>query len=292
MIRAGAGARAAAVHGIRAVATRRQESTRRLTGLLLSGLALLASGCAPGPERPSPAPAGAAPPLAGDLYRPGQAGVRVYAVRPQDSEVRILVYRSGPLAALGHNHVIASRDLEGFVRIEEQGGSGRADLSMPVATLSVDDPAMRAEAGPDFPLNVSPDAGEATRRNLLGPVVLDAARYPYVTVAASLSAGPAREAVLETLFRVRDATYRTRVPARLTVDGQRLEVEADLTLSQTDLGLTPFSALGGALTVEDALPVHVRLVAWRSSGGQASAPGYDDPLGQMAAVADESEVTR
>ena len=292
MIRAGTGAQAAAVHGVRVVASRRQKSARRLTGLLLVGLALLASGCAPAPERPPPAPVQAAPPLPSDLYRPGQAGVRVYAVRPRDSEVRILVYRSGSLAALGHNHVIASRDLEGFVRIEEQVGSGRADLSMPVATLSVDDPAMRAEAGPDFPLNVSPDAGEATRRNLLGPVVLDAARYPYVTVTASLSAGPAREAVLETLFRVRDATYRTRVPARLTVDEQRLEVEADLTLSQTDLGLTPFSALAGALTVEDALPVHVRLVAWRSSGGQASAPGYDDPLGQMAAVADESEVTR
>jgi hypothetical protein len=187
-------------------------------------------------------------------------------VSPKDSEVRILVHRGGRLAVLGHNHVVTSRDLEGFVRIEDQAGSGRADLLMPVATLMVDDPVMRAQAGPEFPPDVSSDAIEATRHNLLGPVVLHGARYPYVRVTATLSGAAPPEVILETALTVRDVTYRTRVPARLQVDEERLEVEGEVALRQTDLGLTPYSALAGALAVEDALPVRFHVVAKRLRG--------------------------
>ena len=66
------------------------------------------------------------------------------------SKLTVKVYRSGALAALGHNHVIISRELDGFVYLADDMSKARADLFVPVAGFIVDDAAERTAAGPDF----------------------------------------------------------------------------------------------------------------------------------------------
>ncbi|WP_455384239.1 hypothetical protein, partial [Acidihalobacter prosperus] len=72
-----------------------------VAGLLAAGLL---GGCAGAPTA-APAQTGgtltAAPPL------PRQ-GATAYHVVQADSQLRLRVYRAGPLAALGHNHVIST----------------------------------------------------------------------------------------------------------------------------------------------------------------------------------------
>jgi hypothetical protein len=81
------------------------SSGRARAGIALTALALLAA-CAP---------AGRAPPPA-ERVQPGApaaaAGSR-FRIDAARSELRILVYRAGPLARLGHNHVLRVRDLQG-----------------------------------------------------------------------------------------------------------------------------------------------------------------------------------
>ena len=62
--------------------------------------------------------------------------------------------------------------------------SGRADLYVPLDTLVVDEPALRAEAGFDTQPSAADIAG--TRRNMLEKV-LEADRYPFALIAVKRS---------------------------------------------------------------------------------------------------------
>ena len=107
----------------------------------------------PSPSEPSPSGARvAAEPIAGTTarYAP-RPGSRVYRIRPDLSLVEIQVFREGSLARLGHNHLIAVRDLRGWWR-QGADGRGQADLWFAADRLTVAEPALRQAAGPEFEL--------------------------------------------------------------------------------------------------------------------------------------------
>jgi hypothetical protein len=60
---------------------------------------------------------------------------------------------------------------------------------------------------------------------------------------------------------VRDHDSTIEVPVRYEPQGDEVIVSGEFPLKQTDLGLTPFSALLGALQVVDEMKVRFRIVA-------------------------------
>ena len=94
-----------------------------------------------------------------------QAVGRRVSRRSGESLVVIEVRRAGSLARLGHDHVVASHDVNGYVAPQE----GRADLYVPLARLAVDEAALRAEAGFDTQPTESDIGG--TRANMLEKVL-------------------------------------------------------------------------------------------------------------------------
>ncbi|PQO96637.1 YceI family protein [Massilia phosphatilytica] len=188
-----------------------------------------------------------------DAYRTAAAsGTAVYAVDPGASLVAVTVRRGGLMARLGHDHVVASHTLTGYAA----PGMGRADVSFRVDQLTVDEPQLLRDAG--IVTSPAPEAVEGTRKNMLGPV-LDAQRYPVVTLQAELPAdGRLRVAV--TLHGV---TRRLQLPAAVRVDAAQLSASGTARLKQTDFGITPFSVGAGLLSVQDELEVRFRIVARR-----------------------------
>jgi len=71
---------------------------------------------------------------------------RVYRVLPDESVLRVLVGRAGPLAAMGHQHVVTSRDISGAIFVGEAMEDSRADLLIPVRFLRVDEKEERGRA--------------------------------------------------------------------------------------------------------------------------------------------------
>lgn len=231
-------------------------ATRNLCCLLV--LALLAS-CSP-EQMISPAPEPEPAESASGVYRRAseQQANQVYMVDSQHSLLSIVVRRGGPLARMGHDHLIASRDLHGFVLINNREHSCRADLTLPLQTLRADEPALREKAG----LTTQPTAEDiaATRSNMFAHV-LDLARYPQVVIAIR----QCPEAAAEVLALVTLNGVERTVPLtmQLETDSTGLKVQGTATVRQSDFGIQPFAVMGGLLKVEDSLDIQFSISAGR-----------------------------
>jgi hypothetical protein len=62
-------------------------------------------------------------------------------------------------------------------------------------------------------------------------------------------------------IRVRDQVHVFSVPVSYTLGANELLAQGELTLKQTDLGLAPFTALLGALAVQDEMQLQFHIVA-------------------------------
>ena len=184
------------------------------------------------------------------------ARTRAYRLDSERSLVRIFVYRDGPLAQLGHNHVLRVRALRGELDDAREGRSGTFRLTFPVADFLIDDPADRAIAGEGFESVPTDDDIAGTRRNLLGPKVLDAATFPDITIEGDLIADAT---AADTRFVVHGQVAAARVPLRLDRSGDEVVVTGAFTVRQSDWGLVPFSVAFGALRVRDELDVRFEL---------------------------------
>jgi hypothetical protein len=186
-----------------------------------------------------------------------------YAVDPNASEVRLLVYRDGPLARFGHNHVLVGR-VRGAIHAGADAAQSGFGLEIPVDSLVVDPPAARAEEGPEFASQVSDAAREATRENLLGKDVLDAASAPIIRVESVSLAGPDWNPTVTARATLRGRSRDLRFPAAVFRQGDALIAVAAFAISQSAFGIEPFSTLNGGLRVLDTLDVRIRVVSRRS----------------------------
>jgi polyisoprenoid-binding protein YceI len=225
---------------------------------LWAGLAVLGLwGCqtSPPPERvPTPANAPA--------QQPGiPAGAHEFKVIPEESLLQVLVYRGGAMARLGHNHVIASHALEGEVQVAEDLTATRFEIRVPVNQLTVDEPAMREGAGPDFPPDVPQSARDGTRKNLLSEALLDGANYPQIRLRATdvVATGDGFDVGVE--IALKDQVRKVRVPVQLERKDGALIARGEFALKQSQLGLKPFSVAMGTLVVLDDMKVRFEISA-------------------------------
>ena len=209
-------------------------------------VAALLAGCAAPPPATAPAPLDAA----GWYRQAGAAGATVLAIDPTQSLIAVTVRRGGLLARLGHDHVVASHAITGFAAPV----AGRADFSFRLDQMTVDEPALRREAG----LDTQPSAAavDGTRTNMLTRV-LDAERFPLVALHAQQLAGQPMQLTI-TLHGV---TRTVAAPARIDATPDGVVATGSLVLRQSDFGITPMSVMGGAIAVQDALELHYRIVA-------------------------------
>jgi len=234
---------------------RNPAKRRKLIGVgaLLCALTLIA-GC-PRPVRKPEAPPAEPPPIA------DTRGAAIYSIDPQQSAVLIYVYRGGTLARLGHNHVVASKNVSGRAWLHPTFTRSGFELTFPAAQLIVDDPDMRRAAGADFSSEVSEADKAGTHRNMLREEVLNAERYPQITLRSMRVDGSPRDATLTTRITIRDAARDVEVPVSIQIDGERLRASGELDINQTDFGIKPFSVALGALEVQDRLHLEFNIVA-------------------------------
>jgi YceI-like domain len=183
-------------------------------------------------------------------------GKPVYRVAPAQSLVVIEVRRGGSLARLGHDHVVASHDLTGYVA----PGEGRADMYIALARLAVDEPALRKEAG--FDTQPTESDIEGTRSNMLNHV-LEAEQFPFALIGVGGAKIQQKKATLAVAITLHGHMRTFQVPAEIDADEKSIVVSGKLAFNQTDFGITPYSLLGGAIAVKDGLELRFKIGAQR-----------------------------
>jgi polyisoprenoid-binding protein YceI len=242
------------------VATRKAQTgkTRRL-GLIFP-LALLAGCQTPAPPGPEDTAVLASPVRRQATPLPEAPR---FVVDPDASEIRLLVYRAGPLARFGHNHVISGH-ARGEIRAGANATASGFRLDIPVASLVVDDPAARAQEDTEFSAQVSAEARRGTREHMLGKDVLDADAYPSIVIESIALSGPRWNPTVRARVTLRGAARELRFPAAVVQCDGLLTVVADFRLRQSEFGIAPYSTLGGGLSVRDEIGVRVHLLARRT----------------------------
>lgn len=189
------------------------------------------------------------------------AGARIFELNSTQSVVLIYVTRAGRMKHLGHDHVVASENLSGFVQVTDDLVGSTADLQIALRDLVVDAPKYRHEFGLDS--DVSENAIRGTYRNMQAEV-LESAEYPYAQISVEyLLAGTANH-MLRVSVNLHGAATVYDVPVALEVDEDRLTVSGELTIAHSDFNLQPFSAVGGLLSVAEPMELRFLIVANRT----------------------------
>lgn len=224
-----------------------------------AGLALLLAACQTAPVSVG---AGSAVPTL-PLPAPA-AGAVHYTVDASRSDVRFLVYKAGPLAAFGYDHVIRARGIRGDVYLASDFAASSFSLTLAVKDFEVDVPEDRAVEGPDFAPRPSPQAVQGTTAHMLGPEELDAEHYPEVRIQSVHLVGPewGPDATIRVTLHgtARDLT----VPIALAQEGDDLIATGSFEIVQSEFGIKPHALLGGGLAVGDLVRVRFRITAHKS----------------------------
>ena len=169
------------------LANARKDAARASRGAVLAVLVIVA-GCR-STTAPPPSTNASQSQSVDSAVTTTRAGTRTLQVDPERTVVTVFVRRAGPLARLGHDHVITSGDEAGSVRLGNTPADSSFELTLPVDRLQVDLPAARAAAGLEFAAPVPDDARAGTRHNMLRAEVLDGERYPQIVVRADSLGG-------------------------------------------------------------------------------------------------------
>lgn len=192
-----------------------------------------------------------------DYSHAAAEGKRIFRLDSEKSQIDVVVRREGPLARLGHDHVVSVREADGFFLMAgKPDEKSRAELRFRADQLEVDAAAARNH----YMLDTDPDAQDiqATRQNLLEKV-LEADQWPwlFITLSEFETVGDLNTAMVE--IAIRDSRINSRRAFRLAKSEAGVLIEGSLKIHQTELGLEPFSVLGGGLRVADQLEIHFRL---------------------------------
>lgn len=177
-----------------------------------------------------------------------------FVVDPARSEVAVHVGRAGLFKFAGHEHEVLATRLGG--RIEANGAhieSSSVNLTFEAAALQVSG---RGEPPEDVP---------KVQARMIGPELLDVARFPTITFRSTKVEGRSAGAESYDLrvtgeLALHGVTRSITLPLRVTVSADALRASGTLVVRQTDYGLSPVS-VAGVVKVKDELSIDFTIVA-------------------------------
>lgn len=230
---------------------------KNLSSVLLCLLAL--AGCQSMP----PAPDGISQAHPTQEAAPGWPNGQRYLIDQQASKLRLIVRAEGAMAHIGHPHVIGGSVIGGEVVLADPFHDSALRLTVHVDDLQIDQGEWLQAEG--FESDVDESDIAATRRNMLSPEQLDAESHPEIRIESIGITGPRWQPDIEALVTLAGETRRLTVPIALAMADDRLIAIGRFAIRQSDFGLTPYSAAGGALWVSDEVLIRFRIEA-RASG--------------------------
>jgi polyisoprenoid-binding protein YceI len=187
---------------------------------------------------------------------------KTYAIDAAASDVHWLVYKAGTFSRLGHNHVIAARNIQGNVTVDAaNSANSKFEIVIPVAQIEIDNAALRGGLGQDFASVPSVDDIAGTRKNMLGERVLAGDMFPAIRLTGTGLSGAAPAQTLKVKVEILGRVVDLVLPTTIGVSPDLVEASGQFELDHADLGMQPFSVMMGALQVAPKLSFSYHIVA-------------------------------
>jgi polyisoprenoid-binding protein YceI len=177
-------------------------------------------------------------------------GTTRLTVVPESSSVTIKVGKTGALSFAGHLHEVLAPGVSGTVVLDEAEPS-RSSVSLEFRAAS-----LRVSGAGEPPADVP-----KVQETMLGPQVLDAARFPSVSFRSSRVVVVTRSAAgadirVEGAVTLRGVTRTLTIPVHVTLapDGT-MTARGSFVIRQSEYGIKPVTAGGGSIRVKDDLDV-------------------------------------
>lgn len=188
-----------------------------------------------------------------------------YAIDAAASEIYWQVYKAGALSRFGHNHVISVAKLEGHVHLADQAAESWFEMTIPVADLVIDDPALREAKGEDFESVPSEEDIAGTQRNMLSETVLNGEQFPELRVTGRNLTAFSSDAAIDLTIAILGREVQVTVPVAVELADGELVASGAFSMNHADLGMEPFSVMMGALQVGEQLDFFFRIRATPSN---------------------------
>jgi polyisoprenoid-binding protein YceI len=188
--------------------------------------------------------------LAAVSAAPAGFGPTVLAIDAAESRVLIQVGKAGLLGFAGHAHEVIAPAVTGSITFDP------SDLSATTISLVFDASALRV-TGRDEPAADVPEV----QRVMVSDRVLDVARYSTIAfhsrrVSVTSSTPTSADALVEGDLTLHGMKRPMSVRVAVAFDGEGgLTARGSFSLKQTEFGIVPVTAAGGAVRVKDELEI-------------------------------------
>ncbi|HEY2460641.1 MAG TPA: YceI family protein [Candidatus Acidoferrum sp.] len=172
-----------------------------------------------------------------------------YSIVPNKSKIEINVYKEGLFKAFGHDHMVTTSEISGQVQYDSQKieNSG-VELKIAASSLSVTDPGESEKDRQDV---------QAAMR---GEKVLDVAKFAEIAFSSTGISGAKQtpegwDITLTGNLRLHGVQKAVTFPLKVRVEGGVLRAHGEVSIAQSDYGITPVKAAGGSVTVKDKIKI-------------------------------------
>ncbi len=169
-----------------------------------------------------------------------------FQIDPENSYIHVITDKSGALKGLAHNHVVSLLPLAGKVSFDDIAS---VSLTFKPTLFTVDTPENMAMYPDIWEKTVSENAAVGTKENMLGKKLLYAEKYPDVNVVLTLHSLNDNDALFNANIQLKNNNLNLRIPGQLNATDSQLSAQADFELTNEQLKLEPFKAMGGAMMV-------------------------------------------
>ena len=185
----------------------------------------------------------------------GAQGTASYSIDSQQSKVEIHVGKQGAFSAFGHDHLVAAKQVSGDANFDAQKlDQSSVRLKIPTKSITVIDP---GESEKDR---------KAVQATMEGEKVLDVAKFPEIIFTSTSVSGAKKipegwELTLAGKLNLHGVEKPVTFPLRVTANANELHGKGELSVLQTDYGITPVKVGGGTVKVKDELKITFNIVA-------------------------------
>jgi polyisoprenoid-binding protein YceI len=190
----------------------------------------------------------------------GQAAVglgpTVLTIDAAESRVVIIVGKTGVFGFAGHAHEVVAPSVGGRVTFDP------ADWRRASVSLDVDASKLRVTGKGESPADVP-----EVQRVMLSGQVLDVTRFPKITfqsrrVSVTVRTATSADVLIEGDMTLHGTMRPMAIRVAVTLDaGGRVTARGSFSLKQTEFGMVPVTAVGGAVRVKDELDIEFVLKA-------------------------------